>query len=253
MELFYREFGQGSPVLILHGLFGFSDNWQTIAKGLSENHLVITPDLRNHGRSPRSEEFNLEVMAEDLKEFLEEHQLHDAVLIGHSMGGKVAMQFAMNYPTAFDKLIVVDIAPRFYPVHHSQILQGLSAIPLATLASRQEADDILADYESDPAVRQFLLKNLYRNTDLGHFDWRINLPVIQKHIAEVGSELANRKIIHRPTLFIRGSESPYILSEDEKVIHQLFSDVAIVTIQGAGHWVQADRPNEFVASVLQFV
>ncbi|MFN8354838.1 MAG: alpha/beta fold hydrolase [Spirosomataceae bacterium] len=254
MQLYFKQVGEnGTPLVILHGVFGSSDNWLTIGKVLSENHRVFMLDQRNHGRSPRSEEFNLEVMAEDLKEFLEEHQLHDAVLIGHSMGGKVAMQFAMNYPTAFDKLIVVDIAPRFYPVHHSQILQGLSAIPLATLASRQEADDILADYESDPAVRQFLLKNLYRNTDLGHFDWRINLPVIQKHIAEVGSELANRKIIHRPTLFIRGSESPYILSEDEKVIHQLFSDVAIVTIQGAGHWVQADRPNEFVASVLQFV
>lgn len=253
MKLFFRQVGEtGTPLVILHGVFGSSDNWLTIGKVLGEQFRVFMLDQRNHGRSPRSDEFSLDALAADLKEFLDDQQLADAILVGHSMGGKVAMQFAMNYPDAFSKLVVVDIAPRFYPVHHEAILTGLNAINLAKLTTRQEADEIFSEYEPDWAVRQFLLKNLYRNTETGQFDWRINLPVLTRDIGEVGSELMNTKIIDKPTLFIRGAESSYITNEDEKTIHQLFSNAQIETIAGAGHWVQADKPAEFVELVVRF-
>ncbi len=255
MKLFYRQTGEkGTPIIILHGIFGSSDNWLTIGKVLGENYQVFMLDQRNHGQSPRSDVFDYEVMAEDLKEFIDDHKLENPILIGHSMGGKTVMQFAMNYPEAFSKMIVVDIAPKFYPVHHSMILQGLASIDLKSLKSRTEANELMKRFEESEGVRQFLLKNLWRNpTKNNEFDWRINVPVITKNIDIVGHELSNEKVVQKPVLFIRGSESHYIQPEDERKIWELFPNYELVTIEGVGHWVQADKPKEFVETVLNFI
>ena len=254
MKLFYRQVGEnGTPIIILHGLFGSSDNWLTIGKILGETHQVFMLDQRNHGQSPRSEDFDYNVMAEDLREFIDDHNIDNPILIGHSMGGKTVMQFAMNYPERFSKMIVVDIAPKFYPVHHSMILQGLATIDLKTLKSRTEANDLLKRFEENEGVRQFLLKNLWRNPAKNNeFDWRINVPVITKNIDIVGFELSNEKSIQKTVLFIRGSESHYIQPEDERKIWELFPDYELITIEGAGHWVQADKSKEFIEIVQRF-
>ena len=254
MKLFYRQAGEsGSPIIILHGLFGSSDNWLTLGKILGENHRVYILDQRNHGQSPRSDIFDYNAMAADLKEFMDDHLILNPTLIGHSMGGKTVMQFAMNYPDSFSKMIVVDIAPKFYPVHHSMILQGLASIDLKTLKSRSEASDILKRFEENEGVRQFLLKNLWRNPAKNNeFDWRLNVPVITENIDVIGFELSHEKTVGKPVLFIRGSESHYIQIEDERKIWELFPNYELVTIQNAGHWVQADQPKEFLEIVERF-
>ena len=254
MKLFYKQVGEnGTPIIILHGIFGSSDNWLTIGKVLGETHQIFIIDQRNHGQSPRSEDFDYNVMAEDLREFIDDHKIDNPILLGHSMGGKTVMQFAMNYPDRFSKMIVVDIAPKFYPVHHSMILQGLASINLKTLKSRTEANDLLKRFEENEGVRQFLLKNLWRNpTKNNEFDWRINVPVITKNIDIVGFELSGEKSVKKPVLFIKGSESYYIQPEDERKIWELFPDYELITIEGAGHWVQADKPKEFIEIITQF-
>jgi pimeloyl-ACP methyl ester carboxylesterase len=255
MKLFYRQTGEnGKPIIILHGLFGTSDNWLTIGKILGETNRVYMLDQRNHGQSPWSYVFDYHAMAEDLKEFIDDHELENPMLIGHSMGGKTIMQFAMNYADSFSKMIVVDIAPKFYPVHHTMILQGLASIDLKTLKSRTEANELLKRFEENEGVRQFLLKNLWRNPAKNNeFDWRINVPVITKNIDVVGFELSNEHAVNQPVLFIRGAESNYIQSEDERKIWDLFPDYELITIEGAGHWVQADKPREFLEIVQRFL
>jgi pimeloyl-ACP methyl ester carboxylesterase len=254
MKLFYRQAGEdGTPIIILHGLFGSSDNWLTLGKILGETHCVYMLDQRNHGQSPRSDIFDYNAMAADLKEFMDDHSIISPILIGHSMGGKTVMQFAINYPDSFSKMVVVDIAPKFYPVHHTKILQGLASIDLKTLKSRTEANDLLKRFEENEGVRQFLLKNLWRNPEKNNeFNWRLNVPVIAKNIDVIGSELSNEKIVEKPVLFIRGSESHYIQPEDERKIWELFPDYELVTIENAGHWVQADKPKDFLEIIQRF-
>ncbi|MCY7350936.1 MAG: alpha/beta fold hydrolase [Cytophagaceae bacterium] len=254
MKLFFRQTGETGPALvILHGIFGSADNWLTVAKMLSTQFRVFTLDQRNHGRSPHHDDFDFEVMAADLKEFIDDQNLEAPIILGHSMGGKTAMQFAMNYPDAWSKLVVVDIAPKFYPIHHAPILAGLNAIDLRTLSGRQQAEELLSRYEANPGVRQFLLKNLYRDATTGHFGWRLNLPVLTRDIHLVGSELTYLRPTPKPVLFLRGAESTYILPEDERDILRIFPSALIRTIAGAGHWVQADQPVAFVEAVTEFV
>jgi pimeloyl-ACP methyl ester carboxylesterase len=254
MKLFSRQVGQyGQPIVILHGIFGSCDNWLTIGKVLGQNYRVFMLDARNQGHSPHADSFDYEVMAADVLEFVEDNQLDQPILIGHSMGGKVMMQFALNYPTAFSKMIVVDIAPKFYPVHHSMILQGLNSLNLNTLKTRQEANEHLARFEENEGTRQFLLKNLYRDTSTGFYAWRINLPVITNSINIVGDELSNQHVVDQDVLFMKGSESNYILSEDERPILELFPNAQFVTINGAGHWVQADQSEAFIEAINNFV
>lgn len=254
MKLFYRQAGEsGTPIIILHGLFGSSDNWLTLGKILAETHRVYMLDARNHGQSPRSEIFDYNSMAADLKEFMDDYSIINPILIGHSMGGKTVMQFAMNYPDSFSKMIIVDIAPKFYPVHHTMILQGLASIDLKTLRSRTEANDLLKRFEENEGVRQFLLKNLWKNSEKNNeFDWRLNVAVIAKNIDVIGFELSNEKSVEKPVLFIRGSQSHYIQPEDERKIWELFPDYELITIEEAGHWVQADQPKEFIEIVQRF-
>ncbi|MBD2752723.1 alpha/beta fold hydrolase [Spirosoma validum] len=254
MKLFYRQTGETGPsIVILHGVFGSSDNWLTISKSIAaKGYRVFALDQRNHGQSPRGDEHDYVGMANDLHEFLIDHQLDDPILVGHSMGGKAVMQYAMLYPGTYQKLVVVDIAPKFYPVHHAELVRGMKAIDLATIKSRTDADAALSRFEPILTVRQFLLKNLYRN-EQGEFAWRLNLPVIEQELHGIGEELTNPRVITEPTLFMRGSESPYILDEDIPTIKRIFPNVEIETIQGAGHWVQAEKPAEFVDVLIKFL
>ncbi|MDB5241199.1 MAG: alpha/beta hydrolase [Spirosoma sp.] len=259
MKLFFRQTGDTGPaIVILHGVFGSSDNWLTTSKTIAAHgYRVFALDQRNHGQSLRAEDQSYTSMAADLREFILDQQLSSPILIGHSMGGKTVMQYAIDYAGTFDKLVIVDIAPRFYPIHHADIIRGLNAIDLQGITSRNEADAILSRYEPSPTVRQFLLKNLYRasseHNEQKGFDWRINLPVIERELHGIGDELTNPRIVTEPTLFIRGSESPYITDEDILTINRIFPHARVETIQGAGHWVQAEKPVEFVDVLMKFI
>ncbi len=253
MQLFYRKVGEGQPIIILHGVFGSSDNWFSISKTLAEKGFeVYALDARNHGQSPRSEAFSYDLMADDLNVFIETHQIKNPIIVGHSMGGKATMTFAMKYPDVYSKLIIIDIAPKFYPTHHEHIIKGLNAIDLETIKSRNEAEAIAIQYIPNFGERQFLLKNLYR-TEEGKFDWRINLPVLSNEIYQVGGEVEELRKISEPTLFMRGSESGYILDEDIATIKNTFTNAQFETIEGAGHWIQAEKPVEFVESIIKFI
>ncbi len=253
MKLYFRELGEGgTPIVILHGVFGSCDNWLTVSKGLAETNKVYLLDARNHGQSPHSEDFNYNVMAHDLYTFIKEQHLDKPIIVGHSMGGKTVMKFASLFPNDYSKMVVVDISPKFYPPHHQTILEGLSAIPIDTLKSRQEADDIFKQYEPAIGVRQFLLKNLYRNEQNG-FSWRMNFDVIKAKIETIGEALDENVKIDKPTLFIRGANSSYIKDADAVLINKLFSHNTIVTIEGAGHWVQAEKPAEFLEEIRKFI
>lgn len=251
MDLYYREFGQGEPIVILHGLFGFSDNWQTIAKALADQHLVITPDLRNHGRSPRLPTHSYPEMAEDLKIFLENHWVLSSTLIGHSMGGKVAMQFALDHPDMVEKLVVVDIAPGPAMDQHSGIYKALLDLDLRKITSRKEAEDYLEKHIGDLGTRQFLLKNISRHSD-GSYHWKMNLPVLWKEYPRILAGISGTPF-DKPTLFIRGGQSEYIKDSDFALIQSLFPQATVVTIEGAGHWVHADKPEELLDKVRRFL
>jgi len=252
MKLFFRQQGSGDPIVILHGLFGSSDNWLTVTKKLAEKNQIYLIDQRNHGRSPHDERFDYQSMVEDLKEFLIEQKIESPIIIGHSMGGKVAMNFAQQNPDSIKKLVVVDIAPRFYPVHHDSILESLMTLDLRTLQSRQEADNHLGRFIEEIDVRQFLLKNLYRD-DNQNFAWRINIPVIDREIEKVGDAVNFEIKFAKPTLFIRGGQSKYIQEKDFSDIKNLFPNSKIATIEKAGHWVQAQAPSEFLDLVENFI
>ena len=243
MKLNYKNFGSGQPLIILHGLFGSLDNWMTLAKKLSTSYEVFIVDARNHGQSPKSDIFNYDVMADDLYAFLLEHQIIDPIILGHSMGGKTAMQFAINYPNKIDKLIVVDIAPKSYPVHHRTIIDGMLSLNFDIIKTRNEADEQLSCFIPEPAVRQFLLKNIYWETK-EKLAWRFNLPVINENIEKVGVELNSLSPFNKPTLFVRGETSNYITIEDYKNILNIFPKATIKSLN-CGHWIHAEKPIEF--------
>lgn len=245
MKLYYRETGQGEPVIILHGLFGAGDNWLSVARLLEEEYRVILPDAQNHGQSPHSPEFNYQAMVGDLAELLDELGLESALFVGHSMGGKAAMNFAVAHPDRVQKLAVVDIAPKHYPVHHQTILKAYSSIDLQNMKSRKDADSAMAAYIKDMGTRQFLLKNLTR-AEGGGFKWKHNLPVITEQIENVGEPLPQNTRYEKPTLFIAGSQSDYIQPQDHAIIKEHFPKARVEVVQGAGHWVHAEKPEEVV-------
>ena len=250
MKLHYRELGEGKPLVILHGLFGNSDNWQTHAKKLSEYFRVILVDQRNHGHSDWSDEFSYDLMAADLDELFIDLNLKKAIVLGHSMGGKTAIRFTQLYPSKIEKLIVVDIGVKEYPMHHEEILKGLHSIDLEKVTTRSEAEEILSKYIPSNGVRQFLLKNLYW-IEKGKLAWRMNIPVLEKEMPEILTILPNNEIFNS-TLFIRGMLSNYILDEDIPQLEDQFTDFQIVSIENAGHWVHAEAPLEFIEKVLEF-
>lgn len=254
MQLNFKQIGEtGKPLIILHGVFGFLDNWLTIGKAISEQgYRVYLVDQRNHGRSPHEAPLTFPTLAADLKEFLDQQNIESPILIGHSMGGKTVMEYAVTYPGTFDALVVVDIGPKAYPIHHTKILKGLNAIPLDQIENRNQADDVLSEYEPLLGVRQFLLKNLYRKEE-GGFAWRFNLPLLTTDMANVGAQIKSDEPVETPTLFMRGANSNYVLDEDLEGILDLFPNAQLKTIEGAGHWVQAEQPKAFVSTLLEFL
>ncbi|WP_138434971.1 alpha/beta fold hydrolase [Winogradskyella algicola] len=253
MILHSNIIGKGKPLVILHGFLGMGDNWKTLAKQFSEsNYQVHLVDQRNHGRSFHSEDFDYELMAEDLKAYCKEHDLNDIILLGHSMGGKTAMLFAALFPELVSKLIVADISPRYYPVHHDAILEGLSSLDFSEIESRGAADEALSKYVKEAGTRMFLLKNLYW-VEKGQLGLRINLPVLKNNVSEVGEAFPIHATFNKDTLFLRGDKSEYIGEQDEAIIHRHFPNSEIVTIKNAGHWLHAENPKDFYEAVIKFL
>lgn len=256
MKLFFREYTPAAatgkqPLIIIHGLFGSSDNWLTQAKILSLQYKVYSIDQRNHGQSPHDNAFDYPSMVADLLEFINDHNIVNPAIIGHSMGGKTAMNFALAHPDKIDKLVVVDISPRAYELEHYVIADGLAAIPLDTVSSRNQADELLAQYVPETDVRQFLLKNLNRKPE-GGFSWKINLPVIREKLSNIGLDLQFQGTFEKPTLFIRGRRSRYVPDADWTRIKEIFPQAELETME-TGHWVQAEKPQEFVDIVMRWL
>ncbi|MEY3367568.1 MAG: hypothetical protein RI973_723 [Bacteroidota bacterium] len=253
MELNYKEFGQGEPVLILHGLFGTLDNWQTMARQLAQDYTVYILDQRNHGRSPHADTHDYPEMAEDLLRFMEQHWMYSgACVIGHSMGGKTAMQLALKHPELVKKLVVVDIAPRAYPGNHHEIFDALQSLDLDKIGSRAEADEALARNIREEDVRLFLMKNLTRSKE-GGYEFKMNLPVLQRNYDHILAAVEGDQPFEGPALFIRGGRSRHIIDADEADILRLFPHARMATIEHAGHWVHADAPAELLALIQGFL
>lgn len=245
--------GEGSPLLIIHGFLGMYDNWKSIATQFAKDGFQVhSLDLRNHGKSFHSEVFNYDVMVEDVKKYIDFHQLSDCVLLGHSMGGKVAMLFATTYPNIVSKLIVADIGPKYYAPHHQPILAGLNAVDFELQKSRGEVEGILAHYIPDFGTRQFLMKNVYWQTP-DQLNFRFNLPVLTKTIEVIGTALPFDKTFQKPTLFLRGGTSDYILDRDLEIILHHFPAATLITIANSGHWLHAENPKDFYFNALQFL
>ncbi|MFH1319780.1 MAG: alpha/beta fold hydrolase [Bacteroidota bacterium] len=272
MKLHYRRYGKGLPIIIIHGLFGSSVNWNSIGKklaghdsveftlrneGLNSGDITGTTisfevyliDLRNHGRSPHSDDFNFQLMSNDLGEFIDDHSINKAVIMGHSMGGKVAMNFVLQHPEKVHKLIVIDASPKYYHIGQWEVLDVLRTIDLSLFKSRYEVDKHLSLIVKDTASRQFLLQNLFWNSN-GKLDWRCNMEVIIKEIDETGKAIENSGIFYQPALFIRGERSDFILNEDFALIKKNFPKAEIKTILGAGHWVHVDQPEALMECIV---
>ncbi|MFT6500545.1 MAG: pimeloyl-ACP methyl ester carboxylesterase [Crocinitomicaceae bacterium] len=250
MKLHYREMGEGEPLMILHGLFGFSDNWQTHGKKLSEYYRVILVDLRNHGHSDWSEQFSYEIMSDDVKELCDELNLSELILLGHSMGGKVAINFAQKHEDLLKKLIIVDIGTKGYPMHHDHILQGIHSVKLEGVSSRRKAAEQMNEFIESEGIKQFLLKNLFWK-EKGKLAWRMNIDVLERKMPNILGQMTDNEVM-TPTLFIRGELSNYILDEDIEDLENQFPDSEFATVANAGHWVHAEAPGEFIDILLGF-
>jgi pimeloyl-ACP methyl ester carboxylesterase len=251
--LYSRIEGIGKPLLIIHGFLGMSDNWKSLASQYAlEGFEVHVLDLRNHGKSFHSEDFSYEIMAQDVLEYCELHNLNQVSIIGHSMGGKVAMLFATKYPDRVEKLIIADIGPKYYAPHHQDILAGLNAIDFSLKPSRAEVEEQLYPFIPDFGTRQFLMKNLYWK-EPGQLAFRFNLEVFNKKIEVIGTALPENSFFNKPTLFIRGGNSRYILDTDFNDIKKHFPNYHLVTIPNVGHWLHAENPKLFFEETSKFL
>ena len=251
--LYSKIEGEGKPFLILHGFLGMSDNWKTLGNQFAaEGFQVHLLDLRNHGRSLQTEDFSYELMVQDILEYCQAHDLQSIHLLGHSMGGKTAMLFAARHSEMVEKLIVADIGPKFYPQHHQTILAGLNAVDFSVKPSRSDVEATLSEYITDFGTRQFLLKNLYWQ-EPGQLAFRFNLAVFNEKIEEIGVPLPSELVFRKPTLFIRGGSSNYILDSDIENIVEHFPLMKLETIPNAGHWLHAENPALFYQMVISFL
>lgn len=250
MQLHARIEGQGEPLVIMHGLFGTLENWGSQIKALAEHYKVYAVDLRNHGRSPHDPAMSYPAMATDIAEFMQQQGLESAHILGHSMGGKTAMQLALTHPEMIRQLIIVDIAPVQYEHDHDDVIQALKSVDIDALNSRKDAETQLSAYIEEPGLRQFLLKNLYRN-DNG-FAWRMNLPTIEAEYAHISAPPSGSSYSGK-TLFIKGSESDYITEAYRDELLQLFPAASYKIIQGTGHWPHAEKPAAFTRLVIKFL
>jgi esterase len=263
MELFFRRLGSGDPLIILHGLYGSSDNWYSIGRALAEDHEVFMPDQRNHGNSAHHLQHDYSVMADDLEAFFEAQHLQTAVIIGHSMGGKTALAFGLRNPGMVKKMIVVDISPFRYDessapedISHEHILRSLLTLDPGSLTGREDADNKLKPFISSVPVRQFLLKNLKRDSG-GRFYWALNLPALQEHLPDIYDSTLPAEDAATPPefplLFIKGASSGYLKKEEFENIRHYFPRAELAVIGGAGHWVHAEQPEEFLSVVRKFL
>lgn len=253
MKLHYKEQGLGEALIILHGLFGSLDNWQTLANRFAQNYRVVIADQRNHGRSPHSKQWSYELMSDDLLELMDDLGLEKAHVLGHSMGGKTAMHFALKHSERLHSVVIVDIAPKAYAPHHDAVIKALYAVDPASIGSRRQAEDIMQQMIPDAATCQFLLKNLYRNEE-GRYAWRFNLDVISSNIEMVNSDtFIAETSTQLPALFVRGERSGYVSDEDMIQARSLFRAAELATIPAAGHWVHADQPGLFTEVLLKFL
>lgn len=264
MELFYRKEGTGSPLVVVHGLYGSSDNWINIGKRLAEKHTVYMIDQRNHGHSPFSDSHTFNDMRNDLEEFFERHNIEKATLLGHSMGGKVAMWFAADFPEKVEKLVIADIAPKDYLLLkedsqfylHQNILLAMMEIDFTKIKSRNDVDDFMSQKIDDGNIRQFLLKNVAKDKISHLYKWRVNAGVLYDHLDEIVSGVNKNWLDDRipitsyPVIFIRGMKSKYILPEDEPMIKEIYPDSKIIDIPDAGHWLHAEQPELFMKAVM---
>lgn len=244
--------GEGQPLVILHGFFGMGDNWKSLANKFAAEFEVHLIDQRNHGRSFHSDDFSYDLMVEDLLFYCKHHRLKKINLSGHSMGGKTAMLFAVKHPHLINKLIVADIAPKYYPPHHQFILKALHAVDFKEINTRNDIDEILKKFIPEEGIRQFLLKNVYRKSKDG-YAFRFNLESLTENIEEIGSSLPSMTIFEGKTMFLRGEKSGYITLEDEVLIQAHFPNSQIVTVSKAGHWLHAENPDEFYNYVVNFI
>jgi len=252
MVLNHREMGSGPALVILHGLFGSLDNWITLGRQFAESQTVYLVDQRNHGRSPHASPMDYGTMAEDLRSFFDQHGIRQASVLGHSMGGKTAMRFALDHPELTESLVVADIAPKLYPPGHDAIFDALQQVELSSIQNRSDAEDQLERLIPEPDVRQFLLKNLSRDLQ-GGYRWRMNLPVIREAYPGILGFTGADFSYDGPTLFVRGGRSRYIEDSDWAAIVALFPQASLRTIPGAGHWLHADQPRAFFETVHAFL
>tara|TARA_B110000495_G_scaffold90252_1_gene77932 strand:+ start:934 stop:1710 length:777 start_codon:yes stop_codon:yes gene_type:complete len=256
MELNYRQYSEnGVPVLVLHGLFGSLSNWGWHCKQLAQQYAVYGVDLRNHGDSPHSDQLDYQVMAEDVRQLIVRLGLESCCIVGHSMGGKVAMQLALSFPDLIEKLVIVDIAPVSYPEDadgHMNVLAAMDAVKLGEIKSRTQAEVTIEDYIPQEVTRKFLLTNLVRNKE-GSFEWRLDKDSIRKNYANLRAELIATMSFLKPVLFIKGSLSPYIKPEHEAQIKELFPAASVKLLMDAGHWLHAEKPQALQKILLKFL
>ena len=256
MELNYRQYSEnGASVLVLHGLFGSLGNWGWHCKQLAQQYAVYGVDLRNHGDSPHSDQLDYQVMAEDVRQLIVRLGLESCCIVGHSMGGKVAMQLALSFPDLIEKLVIVDIAPVSYPEDadgHMNVLAAMDAVKLGEIKSRTQAEVTIEDYIPQEATRKYLLTNLVRNKE-GSFEWRLDKDSIRKNYANLRAELIATMSFLKPVLFIKGSLSPYIKPEHEAQIKELFPAASVKLLMDAGHWLHAEQPQALQKILLKFL
>jgi esterase len=262
MKIYYKKLGEGPALIIIHGLYGSGDNWLQVAQYLKDNYTVYLPDMRNHGNSNHSDEFGYDVMAGDIYELIEERRLNQITLLGHSMGGRIAMRFAELHSEMIKQLIIVDMPPvtiqtkkraRLLFQSHEDIVNSLINIPVDTISSYAEADAILAKTIPLQEIREFLLKNL-KTDEKQLFYWQINLPSIARNLEEiiVGEKTMNTQI-NCSSLFIKAERSGYLSMTDLDLIEMLFPNMQFETVKGAGHWVHVDQPEIFKSLLTKFL
>ena len=267
VTLHFRKSGHGAPFVILHGLYGASDNWISISRKLEGRFTVYIPDLRNHGHSPHSTTHTYQDMVDDLFKFFTDHRITQAIVLGHSMGGKLAMMFAAEYPELVTNLIIADIAPKNYNsvdkpfktvLQHEIILGLMEDLNLVNVSSRKEIDHFLAEKLKDSSLRQFLIKNIHRNRE-EYFEWKINVPVLKHALLAITSDVSSewfadrQPILNYPVTFIRGLNSDYISDDDLPVIKAIYPEARVIGIPDAGHWLHAEQPEKFVEAVLSSI
>ncbi len=255
MKLFFRTFGEGPAIIILHGLFGISDNWVTFGKKLADRGFtVFIPDQRNHGQSPHSSVFNYFALTDDLNDFIEENEIDDPILLGHSMGGKVSIRYSLENPEMIKKAIIVDMSLRAYASRtgHAKIIDGMRRINFDMVSSRKEVDMLLMERIPDFRIRQFIMKNLYWK-EKNRLDWRINFEAVCENLEELFDGVDTIDRFNKPALFIKGGLSDYIIPEDFPVIEYNFPKSKIITIENTSHWVHAEAPEEFARLVFEFI